>query len=178
MADIEELHIRMAAALDRIARGVETWDAGPPEPAEPAIDPAEVAALREALEDEKLANAQLEERIRLLKERVAKDDTAALKEQVAAARDASAVLEGEMARLREANETLLQTSESLRHANAQGVGEPDLINRAMQAELESLRALRAADAAEVAQLYATLAPILAEAGAPAPDALAATQEAP
>ena len=49
---------------------------------------------------------------------------------------------------------------ALREANEAGVGEPHLINKAMLAELEGLRATRAADAAEAAAILDRLDPLV------------------
>ena len=72
-------------------------------------------------------------------------------------------LDGELQRLRRANEMLSATNVELRNALEQNVGEPHLINKAMLAELEALRAARAADMAENQLLLDTLEPLLAEA---------------
>ena len=45
-------------------------------------------------------------------------------------------------------------------ANEEGVGEPDLINKSMLAEIESLRAARAADLAEANIILGALTPLL------------------
>lgn len=156
MADIDELERRVRAALDRIAAGVETMGSGA------AVDNTEAEELRAALEDERLANAQLEERIRALKEKLEEADgarNAALDTQ----RRATAALDAELQKLRRANELLRDSNAALRAANAEGVGEPHLINKAMLAELESIRAARAADSAEAKALMAALEPILADA---------------
>lgn len=132
---------------------------------------AELAALREALDDEKMANAQLEERMRVLRARL--DEASA---QAAAPAEPQPVihsvppeallaLDTELQRLRKANTALSESNAALRQANAQGVGEAHLINKAMLAELESVRAARAADAAEINAVMATLQPLLAEAAA-------------
>ena len=177
MVEMEELQTRIARALDRIARGVEAWEPGVPSVPEaetvvpdatvsdppPRPDDEELTRLRAALEDEQLANAQLNERLRALQDRK-ESESAGLREQVAAQREAIAQLDPELQRLRQANEALRTTSEALREANAQGVGEPHLINKAMLAELESLRAARAAEAKEARLVYDTLQPLLAEAG--------------
>ena len=53
---------------------------------------------------------------------------------------------------------------ALREANAAGVGEPHLINKAMLAELEGLRATRATDRAEVEAILADLDAVIDGAG--------------
>lgn len=172
MSDIDEHQSRIVAALDRIRHGVERLDRPAPEP---EIDPAEVAQLREALEDERLANAQLEERVRGIREKQERQ-VAELREQVAAGREALSQLDGELGRLRRANDGLRATHAELVAAVADNVGDPHLVNKAMLAELEAIRAARAADSAESRAILAALDPLLeaaaetaaTEAGAAAP----------
>ena len=169
MKDIEDLQQRLAAAMDRIAAGMERLDK--------AQDGASVESLSEALEEEKLANAQLKERLRALNIKHF-DEIGALKEQLAdtsaqeamkqrlEAQDAAmARLDMDIQRLRAANDQLRSSNAALRAANEAGVGEPHLINKAMLAELEALRASRATDAAEAAAVLAKLEPLLAAAQA-------------
>ncbi|WP_322866146.1 hypothetical protein U5922_008050 [Aquicoccus sp. G2-2] len=155
MSQIEELERRMTAALDRIAAGVEAFDAGG------GTDPEELTRAKADLEDEKLATAQLEERIRALHEKQA-TKIAELAAQGAGQAQAVARLDSELQRLRAANEQLRQSNAALREANEQGVGEPHLINKAMLAELEGLRAARAADVAETAAILDALGPLVSE----------------
>ena len=170
MTSIEELQTRITRALDRIAYRVEGFDplaqsapvevpetAAAPEPQ--AADPAELAQLRDALEDERLTNAQLTERVRVLREKVG-NEQAELREQIEAQREGMARLDADLQRLRQANDALRRANDALREANARGVGEPHLINKAMLAELEALRAARAAEAAEVELIHNALIPLL------------------
>ena len=185
MTQIDEYHVRITRALERIAQGVDGWDATPPAApvdavmadapteaipetpvAEASPDEEELTRLREALEDEKLANAQLEERLRGLREQLesrADDDGAALREQLEAQRESLGRLDSELQRLRQANEALRSSNEALREANAHGVAEPHLINKAMLAELEAIRAARAAEAAETKLVMDVLDPLLTQA---------------
>ena len=71
-----------------------------------------------------------------------------------------AAMDLELQRLRKANDQLRQSNAALRTANEEGVGEPHLINKAMLAELEGLRAARAADVAEASSIIGALAPLL------------------
>ncbi|KAA0916604.1 hypothetical protein FLO80_07190 [Aquicoccus porphyridii] len=156
--DIVELERRITAALDRIGQGLA--DLGPQaEVGAEAADGAEVEALKAALEDEKLAAAQLEERIKTLHARqdgkLAKM-TARVEEQAAE----MTKLDGELQRLRAANDQLRASNVALREANEQGVGDAHLINKAMQAELEGLRAARAADVTEAGTILSAMAPLL------------------
>lgn len=166
MSQIEELHSRITAAMERIGAGVTTLTE---REAEPVQDPA----LIQALEAEKLANAQLEERLRALKAQH-DDDMAALRAELDASAELQSLrdeleaqntamgrLDMDVQRLRAANDQLRQSNAALRSANETGVGEPDLINKAMQAELEGLRAARATDAAEIGAVLAKLEPLLA-----------------
>lgn len=127
---------------------------------------AELTALREALEDEKVANAQLEERMRHLKARLAEAEAGAGGAGEAGGVPAEMIegLDAEVQRLRAANAALSESNAALRAANAQGVGDASLINEAMQVELDGLRAARAVDAAETEALIATLTPLLDAAG--------------
>ena len=161
MSDIEALQGRIMAAMDRISQGVEALSAAPAE-----ADTTEIDALRGALEEEKLVTAQLEERIKKLKaahaEELAAAQTAAPASAaaVSADEDRLAALDTELQRLRKANEQLRASNAALREANEAGVGEPHLINSAMLAELEGLRAVRSADVAEASAIMDQLVPLL------------------
>ena len=151
MSDIEEFQRRINAALDRIGRGLEAQGAdGGGEEAE---------ALKQQLEDERLANAQLKERMRTLKQArdAARAEAEAARQETA---ERLAKLDAELQSLRKANQQLRDNNDALRDANAQGVGEPHLINKSMLAELEGLRASRAADHAEAETILAELGRIL------------------
>ncbi|SNS45153.1 hypothetical protein SAMN04488078_101581 [Antarctobacter heliothermus] len=126
-----------------------------------AGDTPEVTELKEALDEEQMANAQLQERLRVLKARMAESEAATGSEPAGAT--SLAALDAELQKLRAANEELMAANAALREANAQGVGEPELINRGMEAELEALRAARSADAAETGAVLDALTPLLAEA---------------
>ncbi|WP_164658880.1 hypothetical protein [Tropicibacter sp. Alg240-R139] len=258
MSQIEELQSRITAAMDRIGAGVETLvdQMGTNADAD--------AALQSALDEEKLANAQLEERLRSIKAkhaaeleeaqaagpsegptveelqaeldrlkaelaeataklvaaeaakaeanaviaepgeveslraeleelRASADNTeeidglnveiAALKAELANSErldelkseldmlraervsqaDVTTQLDKDLQRLRKANDQLREANAALREANEAGVGEPSLINQAMLAELEALRASRATDAAEAKAILSRLEPLLAQA---------------
>ncbi|QFT63215.1 hypothetical protein [Roseivivax sp. THAF30] len=167
MNDIAELERRIASALDRIARGVEGLGAagdGEVSAAPEAAASEELTALQAALEDERIANAQLEERVRAIREKQ-DSEVAKLRAEAEEARAALAGLDSDLQRLRHANDMLTATNEEMRRALEENVGEPHLINKAMLAELESLRAARAADAAESRAVLGALTPLLAEAEA-------------
>lgn len=150
MTDIEDLQRRLSAALARIGAGVEALPAGP--------DPA----IAEALEAEREANAQLEERVRAIKQ-MQETNVARLEAEVAALRRAVLERDGDLARLSEVNAALRGSNTALRVANAAGLADPALVNDAMQAELAALRQLQARDHAEMTEILGLLAPMLEEA---------------
>lgn len=173
MSEIEDLHQRLVAAMDRIGAGAQALS-------DRAGTAPSKAALEQALEEERLTNAQLEERLRALRAKH-DDDMAALRaefeaklegaaeaanaadaqsEPVEPSAEALSRLDGELQRLRAANEQLRHANSALREANQAGVGEPHLINKAMLAELEGLRAARATEVAEAQAIVAQLTPIL------------------
>jgi len=156
MSEIEALQGRIMAAMDRIGQGVEALSSAPAAP-----DTSEIDAMRAELEEEKLVTAQLEERIKKLKAAHAAELAAA--EAAAPAgvdADQLAALDTELQRLRKANDQLRASNAALREANEAGVGEPHLINSAMLAELEGLRAARATDVAEASAIMDQLVPLL------------------
>src|SRR6056297_834093 len=159
MSQIDELQRRIIAALDRSGQGLEGQQAGP--------YVQELETLKQQLEDERLASAQLEERLKKLRD---KQDAQA--EVAARARDELAskieTLDRDLQSLRTANQQLRENNAALREANAAGVAEPHLINKTMLAELEGLRATHAADKAETDAILVELGRIL-DAGAAAND---------
>ena len=170
MNDIAELERRIAYAMERIAKGIEGLDragaAQPlaevaPAPIAPtvAVSEEEIATLRAELAEERLANAQLEERVRALRQ---KQEAQAQRSEAELTRlhDMMQHLDAELSRLRKANDQLQDSNAALRAANQAGVGEPHLINKSMMAELESMRAARQVDIAEVEAIKGALVPLL------------------
>lgn len=150
MSNIDELQRRISAAMDRVAQGIEkvsSASAGPD---------AETA---QALEDERTANAQLSERVRVLKTK-SDAEMAQMRAQIEESEQRMAQLDVELQRVRQANKQLTDACSALIDANSEGVGEPHLINKAMLAELEGLRAARAADVAESGAILAALTPLI------------------
>lgn len=159
MQEIAELERRITAALERIGRGL---DAG--HGAAAASD--EVARLQAALAEEKMVNAQLEERIRALRERPPPGpaDTApgGADARIAAMTRALDQQGLELQRLRQTTAQLREQLRALREAADAHVVEPQMINRAMMVELDALRADRQADIAELDEILAELSPLIAE----------------
>ncbi|HAR53226.1 hypothetical protein [Roseovarius nubinhibens] len=158
MSDIDALQGRIMAALDRIGQGLD----GLEQQGGTAGGDDELAQLKQALEDEKLVTAQLEERNKTLSQRLKEleaADSAASSERKAgeaARKDALRKLDAELQSLRLANQQLRDNNAALREANQTGVIEPHLINKSMMAELNGLRATRAADEAEMKTILTEL----------------------
>ncbi len=158
MSDISELEGRITAALDRIGQGLERLSK-PADDGMAEADAEELTQLRSALDDEKTANAQLEERVKAIKEK--QDSTvASLTEEVERLHGLLGEEEAGLARLRKVNAELRANNEALRAAISDGVAEPHLVNKSMMAELEALRAAQAADRSELDAVLGELAPLV------------------
>ena len=153
MSDISEYERRITAALDRAQQALENLGAG---------DGADSAALAAELEAERVANQQLEERVRAIKEKQ-ETTVSELEADVARLSEALKTRDAEVQTMRQVNESLRSSNAALRKANAEGLAEPDLVNAAMVSELDSLRASRDAERAEIESILATLEPVLKEA---------------
>ncbi len=155
VSEIEDFQKRIIGALDRAGKALDRLGA-------PSGDAGDSQALSAELDAERMANAQLEERVRAIKE---KQETmvARLEAEVARLREALQTRDGEVQRMRSVNDELRASNRALREANAAGLAEPHLVNSAMMGELEALRERRAADRAELDEVLATLEPALKEA---------------
>ncbi|PJE26905.1 hypothetical protein SAMN06297129_3087 [Pseudooceanicola antarcticus] len=163
MSNLEELQGRILAAMDRIGSGLEGLV---PAPA-PGESPEE---LKQLLEDERTANAQLEERVKALHRR-----QEALEAELVEARAAPAAgpredvtramadMEEAVSRLRAVNTRLRENNRLLREAK--GGADSDVLNESMAAELDALRADHAAAGAEAETILAALGALVDE---PAP----------
>lgn len=138
MSQIEELQRRITAAMERIGVGIEAMQSTGP--AESDDD----HPLRAALEEERLANAQLEERLKSVKERH-DQDVDALRQQLGEAAAKLASVEAARAELAEAKAALDNQDEVA----------------ALQAEISSLRD-QLADSERVSELNAELEMLRAE----------------
>ena len=164
MSDFPQLETRITTALERIRSGLDGFAAPPvvtdaPAAVDTSETTAKVAELTAQLDEEKTANAQLEERVKLLKERQ-DGKMAELESNVDAGRARSSRMDRELQRLRQVNAELRDINGQLREALTEGVSEPHLVNTAMLAELEALRATRSADAAEMDAILEELTPII------------------
>ncbi len=157
MSDISELESRISAAMDRIGRGLETLNTG----GDDSASQAEIEQLKTLLDEEKTVSAQLEERIRGLKEKFDAEITA-LKQADTARETATVELDQRCQRVKRTNQALRENIANLREANRQNLGDAHLINKSMQIELDALRAARAVEKAEIDAIMATLKPLVSE----------------
>lgn len=156
MADIESYEARIRAALDRIEAARERLGA---EPSAPAADPAELTRLQEALDSERMANAQLEERVKALHDRQ-ESVIAGLEAEVAKLRGELSRKNAETQELKRVSDQLRMNNRMLRSAAANDIGTPDAINDAMKAELDVIRANHDADRADLDAILAELRPLV------------------
>lgn len=164
MQDIAELERRITAALTRIATGLDRVPvpADAPEPAVTADtdSAADIARLTAALDEEQMANAQLSERLRVVRDKEARLRSG-LEEQIA---ELMRQLDAQGLELSRAHRTMVQQGgqlRALREAAEAQVADPALINRTMEVEMEALRATRGAEVAELEDILAALDPLLA-----------------
>ena len=123
MSQIDELQRRITAAMERIGQGLDGMQVAPAQ-----ADAGELDALKQTLEEEKLANAQLQERVNALHQKL-EAGTSNAAQHFEAQSAASTKLDAELGRLRRANLQLRTSNKELREANEAGVGEPHLIKQ-------------------------------------------------
>ena len=150
MTDIAQLESRITQALARIRAGIES-----------GASTSGGGDLARQLSEEQTANAQLQERVRALKERQDSMLTS-LEEKVSSQKANMVALEAELQRLRASNADLQEVTSQLRASASEGATEAELLNRALMAEVEALTAQRAADVAQMDAILSELKPLLVE----------------
>ena len=157
MQELGELEKRLAAALDRIGAGLESLSANPA----PIAASENSGNLQMELDEERMLSAQLNERLRAVKEKEAQSQlhAAARTDQLAQQLEAQGA---ELKRMRNTTVQLREVLHILREAAAQGLSDPHLVNRAMLAELDALRATRLTEVAQMDEILAELAPLIEE----------------
>ncbi len=157
MDTIDALEKRLASALDRIGKGIEDL---PLAALAPVVDTAR-NDVQMALDEERMLTAQLNERLRAVKE---KDEQAHAQSsaRIAQMTEQLDTQGAELKRMRNTTVQLREVLRILREASAKEVADPHLINRAMLAELEALRATRLTEVAEMDEILAELAPLIEE----------------
>lgn len=153
MSDIEELERRINAAFDRIGQAVDGFV--------PPTTGAGTGELQDALLTEQTANAQLTERLRVVKEREASQAAEAAEkvDRLTRALDAQGL---ELQRMKNTVIQLRESLRALREAQTEAVADPHLVNRAMQTELEALRATRLTEMAQMEEILAELHPLIGD----------------
>jgi Spy/CpxP family protein refolding chaperone len=151
MSEISLLEARITDALDRIRQGLD----------QRAGQVASDAGLTAALEHERATNAELVERVGILKDR---QDTqvASLTTRVETQRNQLIALDVELQQLRASNVQLREMNTKLREAVTSGLA-PELHSEAVAAEIAALHAQRSADAAEMDAILTELKPLIEEA---------------
>ena len=154
MSEIEDFQTRIVGALERAGRAIDQLTV--------PSDGGDSAALAAELEAERVANAQLEARVRAIKEKQ-ETTVAHLEDEVAKLRAALERRDTSVQRMKAVNDELRASNQALREANAAGLADADLVNASLSTELAGLREKSAEDRAELDDILATLEPILKEA---------------
>lgn len=178
-SNIAELERRITAALGRISAGLDKWQAEPEATADEPVRvevaaegdddlvaalQAENEALKEALATEQANVADLNQRLKAAKDRdgAAQGPLEAKVEKMTQQLDVQGL---ELQRMRKSTVQLREHLRVLHEAATENLAEPQLINKAMLAELESLRATRHTETAEMDEILAELKPLIEEARA-------------
>jgi chromosome segregation ATPase len=153
MSDIEELERRISAAFDRIGQAVDGFV--------PPTTGAGTGELQDALLTEQATNAQLTERLRVVKEREASQAAEAAEkvDRLTRALDAQGL---ELQRMKKTVVQLRESLRALREAQTEAVADPHLVNKAMLTELEALRATRLTEMAQMDEILAELHPLIGD----------------
>ena len=126
---------------------------------------AEIQRLRDALKAEKAGVAELNAKLRKARDAEVAAAPAALTAKVEKMTRQLDVQGLELQRMRKTTIQLREHLRVLHEAAAEGVAEPHLVNKAMLAELEALRATRHVDLAELDEILGELEPLIEEARA-------------
>ena len=159
MPEIAELEHRITAALARIGAGVDRLAAGSTTAAGHSADPgqmADLAELQAQLATERAAHAAADDAFNQMRMPMAGDQTADV-DRLTRQLDAQGL---DNQRLRSSLAQLREELRRLREAAVQGLADAPLVNRALQAELDSLRTVRASETAEMADILSALGPIV------------------
>ncbi len=163
MQDIAELERRITAALDRIGQGLDRMPAGAIAK-DVAFDGAhskELARVQADLDEERMVTAQLNERLKSVKEKEAllRSELDEKCQRLTRQLDTQGL---ELQRMRKTAVQLREQLREIREAQLRDT-DPHLVNKAMLTELEALRATRMTEMAEMEELIAELSPLLEEA---------------
>lgn len=162
MQELAELERRINAALQRIGAGIEGLGAPSGASTDAAPDDAELSRLRADLAAERQKTAELERQLQAARtpaKVVPQGELEARVEKLTRQVDVQGL---EMQRMRKNVGQLRENLRALRRAAADKMPDAELINRAMMAELESIRVTRFAEMAELDEIIAELDPLIAE----------------
>lgn len=157
MQELAEFERRINAALQRIGAGLEGLAAS-------AYDPSDqIARLRADLAAERQQTAALRDQLAASPKAPARPATPSELEARVEKLTRQIDVQGlEMQRMRKNVVQLRENLRALRRAAADKLPDADQINRAMMAELESIRVTRFAEMAELDEIIAELDPLIAE----------------
>lgn len=158
MSNMAELEHRITEALARIEAGL---DRGRTERVAVADNSTVLAALKDALADEQTLTAQLTERLRAVKDRDAQS-VQTLEAKVESMTRQLDVQGLELQRMRKTTVQLREQLRMMREGQEKSLADPHMINKAMLAELEALRAARSSEVVEMAEILAELTPLILE----------------
>lgn len=178
-SNIAELERRITSALARIGAGLDKLGNAPVGTDAPLVTPesvapkaesatapllAEIAQLKADLAAEKTLVAQLNARLKAApsREPMSQSQAEAKVEKMTQQLDIQGL---ELQRMRKSTVQLREHLRIMHEAAADNMAEPHLINKAMLAELESLRATRHTETAEMDEILAELKPLIEEARA-------------
>jgi hypothetical protein len=127
----------------------------------PVANSIDIDVLKAELEAERLANAQLTERVRAIKE---KQETmvVALEKKVARLTQQLEANGTELQHQRKLNVDLTAINRKLSEAARTGLIDAETLNQSMETELAALRVARSAEMAEVEEIMAELRPLIGE----------------
>lgn len=155
MTQLSDLEDRLQSALARMTTAANRL----PDAGAIAAQADEMDSLRSKLDAERKTNEELVERVQALKERQetqVADLEAGLEQAKTAEAEKSAVAQELKARVEELRDQVARLTE----ANRAMVGDADLVNTSMMAELEAMRAARRADVTEIDDIISQLNPQL------------------
>tara|TARA_R110002110_G_scaffold40880_28_gene130552 strand:- start:5152 stop:5787 length:636 start_codon:yes stop_codon:yes gene_type:complete len=125
---------------------------------------ARVLTLQTELEDSRAANAKLSEALKTAQEHAAMPHSRGQADEKIEKMTRQLDVQGlELQRMRKSTVQLREHLRVLHEAAAAQMAEPQMINKAMMAELESLRATRHSETAEMDEILAELMPLIEEA---------------
>jgi chromosome segregation ATPase len=158
MAEIAELEQRITAALARISAGVERLTSASDLPIEVPYTPQDdqIASLRAELDRERAMRLAADTALNEMRSPVSGAEAAEV-ERLTRQLDAQGL---DNQRLRSSVSLLREELRRLREAVEGGLADAPLVNRALQAELDGLRAVRASETTEIADILAALGPLV------------------